>query len=71
MEEDLRLMDILAQLYVADPKNIKWDDSGSCDTVAFTSSGKEKRKFLLKLSRDNLSKTNGNTLDFRVRVIAM
>lgn len=69
--EDLRLMDILAQFFVADPKSVKWDDSGSCDTITFTSSDKEKRKFLLKLSRDNVCKTNGNSMDFRVRVITL
>ena len=47
--EELRLIDILAQFFVADPKSVKWDDSGSCDTITFTTSGKNKQKFFLKL----------------------
>ena len=69
--EELRLIDVLAQFFVADPKNVKWDDSGSCDTITFTTSGKEKQKFFLKMAKDNVQSAKGNCLDFRVRVITM
>ena len=69
--EELRLIDILAQFFVADPKSVKWDDSGSCDTITFTTSGKNKQKFFLKMAKDNVQSSKGNCVDFRVRVISM
>jgi len=69
--DELRLIDILAQFFIADPKSVKWDNSGSCDTITFTTSDKDKQRFLLKMAKDNVQSAKGNCLDFRVRVITM
>ena len=69
--EEVRLINVLAELCDADPADIKWDGSGNCDTVQFVTNGKNPQQFLLKLAQDNVGATPANTFDFRVRVIAM
>ena len=71
VKEEMRLINILAELCDADPADIQWDGSGNCDTVQFVTKGKNPKRFLLKLAQDNAGMTSDNTCDFRVRVIAM
>lgn len=65
-QKEVRLINILAELYECDPANIFWDGSGSADTVVFNSSD---ASYLLKMSRDNIAGTPPGYLDFRVRVM--
>ena len=62
---EIRLINVLAELCSTDPAEIEWDGSGTVDLVRFRTS---EREYLLKLSRENVSGSFGNTHDFRVRV---
>lgn len=65
-KENLRLINILAELCQCDPGDIIWDGSGSADTVVFDT---DNVRYLMKMSRDNVSGTPANCVDFRVRVM--
>lgn len=66
--EKPRLINILAELYQCDPAEIEWDGDGSTDTITFKS---ENCRYLLKLARESVQGKSADTMDFRVRVIAM
>lgn len=67
--EEMRLINILAELCQADPADIKWDGSGECDLIHFTTSGKDRKSFVLKLAKDNVGRIPSGIHDFRVRVL--
>ena len=67
--EKMRLINILAELYDADPADIQWDGSGSCDMVQFVTNSEKPRRYTLKLSQDNTGISGCGVCDFRVRVI--
>ena len=69
--EKVRLINILAGLYDADPADILWDDSGSCDVIQFTTNEEFPKRYVLKLSQDNTGVSGSSVCDFRVRVIAV
>lgn len=65
-KDELRLINILAELCQCDPAKIEWDGDGSIDTVAFKT---ESCRYLLKLARESVQGQSGSIMDFRVRVL--
>lgn len=66
--ENLRLINILAELYQCDSAKIEWDGDGSVDTITFKT---ESCRYLLKLAKESVQGKSADTMDFRVRVIVM
>lgn len=66
--DELRLINILAELCQCDPACVEWDGEGAADTVGFSSDGK---RYLLKLSKESVQGQCASVMDFRVRVITM
>lgn len=64
--EKPRLINFLEELCLCDPENIIWDGSGSSDIVVFENT---EHRVMLKISKDNVSGTPGDCMDFRVRVM--
>ena len=65
-QEKPRLVHLLEELCLCDPENVIWDGSGSSDIVVFENT---EHRVMLKISKDNVSGTPGDCMDFRVRVM--
>lgn len=65
---ELRLVNILFDLYRCNSADIVWNGSGSSDTVEFKIDG---CRYILKLAKESVQGKSADTMDFRVRVITM
>lgn len=65
-DEELRLINILANLCQSDPAEVEWDGSGSADAVSFVSDG---GRYTLKIAKEPAQGKSSSVMDFRVRVL--
>lgn len=66
---ELTLLDIIDQLYAANAGSVKYDRTGTCETIEFDAPVFSNRRVLMKLSGDNVCNPKTGVMDFRVRVV--
>lgn len=67
--DEMTLLDIIDQLYAANAGSVKYDRTGTCETIEFDAPGFSNRRVLMKLSGDNIRNPGTGVMDFRVRVV--
>lgn len=67
--DEMTLLDIIDQLYAVNAGSVKYDRTGTCETIEFDAPGFSNRRVLMKLSGDNVCSPKTGVMDFRVRVV--